>query len=163
MICPEVSDSDRTTVSGLSVLPDVGINLRDELIPYYVGILPQLCEHRDEPDTHGETAYIDANVLELLNERMNLGRYVAVSKIQDNPDVWNIVPNTSELAEALRDRVREELVIEDALRRAERFGLVRHGMDSERRDFIQGFFRWIIDRTLDLEVEYLQGLHSLKT
>lgn len=158
------ADTPRRPSGELPVLPYVDINLKDKLLLFYTdSALPQITEQRDDPDTHGETPNLDADLLELLNERMNLGRYVAVSKIEVNPDIWDIVSDSVKLAEALRDRGREKFVIRDALKSARRHGLIRAKKDLGRIDvergwFVRGFFRWVIDHTLDLEVKYLQGV-----
>lgn len=141
----------RRTVGGLPALPSVDIPLKDKLLPFYIDtVLPQLCDLKDDPDTYGETVYLDADVLELLNERINLGRYVAASKAEGNPNIWNIVSNTDELIEVLRDRKREDVVIKEALEIAG-----RHGLGPSLTESI---FRWIIERTMDVEISYLQGI-----
>lgn len=141
----------RRTVGGLPTLPNVNINLKDKLLPFYTGtVLSQLCDHKDDPDTYGETAYLDADALELLNERINLGRYVAASKAENNPEIWNIVLNTDELIKTLRDRDREKVVIEGALEIA-----TRHGLDASLTESV---FQWVIEQTIGVEVAYLQGL-----
>lgn len=141
------------TVDGTLVLPNVDINLKNKLLSFYIGtLLPRLCEPKDDPSTYGETVYIDADVVELLNERMNLGRYVAVSKVNNDSFLWNLVSEPEKLDEALRDRNREKVVIDAAMQTASRLGLdVALTADLAR---------WIIDTTTDLEVKYLQGLYS---
>lgn len=146
----------RRKVGGLPVLPKVDINVKDLLLPYYVdGILPRICEHQDDPDTYGETVYIDADIVALVNERVNLGRYVAAAKAHDNPDLWKIVPDTDKLNHALRDYDRENVVIGQAKVEAAKVGL-----DVA---FTGDLFRWVIERTTDIEVEYLQSLLSKNT
>ena len=146
----------RNTVCGLPTLPNVDINVKDALMPFYTDtVLPQLCEDKDEPDTYGETAYLDADVLELLNERINLGRYVAQSKVNDNPEIWNVVSDTPALIEELTDRDREKVVINNALKIAR-----RHGLNAR---FTRGFIKSVIAQTINVEVAYLQGLPSQKS
>lgn len=143
----------RSTVGGLPALPNIDINLKDKLLPFYTGtVLSQLCDHKDGPDTYGETVYLDADVLELLNERINLGRYVAASKVEQDPKIWSIVSNTEALINVLRDSEREKVVISGALEIAS-----RHGLDAS---LTASLFRWVIDTTMDVEVAYLQGLPS---
>ncbi len=141
----------RPAVVGLPTLPNVDINVKDKLLPFYTGtVLPQLCDHKDNTDTYGETAYIDADALELLNERINLGRYVAASKVEQDPKIWSIVSNTEALINVLRDSEREKVVISGALEIAS-----RHGLDAS---LTVSLFRWVIDTTMDVEVAYLQGI-----
>ncbi|MDP3983335.1 MAG: hypothetical protein Q8Q65_04660 [bacterium] len=141
----------RSTVGGLPELPNIDINLKDKLLPFYTGtVLPQLCDPKDNPDTYGETVYLDADVLELLNERINLGRYVAASKVETDPKIWDIVSNREALINVLRDSEREKIVISGAIEIAS-----RHGLDAS---LTASLFRWVIDRTMDVEVDYLQGI-----
>jgi chorismate mutase len=130
----------------------VEIALRADLEAFYTGeVLPRLCDDADDPNCYGETAYCDADLLELLNERINVGRDIALAKVQREPDLLQLLADDASLAERLTDRVREEAVLADAAIAAERYSL-----DPDLARFV---FRWIIDRTLQLEVEYLQRLN----
>ncbi len=125
----------------------VEIALRDDLIAFYTReALPRLCAPGDDPGCYGETAYADADLIELLNERLNVGRDIALAKVQREPDLLRL-PDEAELRERLTDRERERLVIADAMRVAERYDL-----DPAVARFV---FEWIISRTLTLEVEFL--------
>ncbi|MGE0599691.1 MAG: chorismate mutase [Dehalococcoidia bacterium] len=129
----------------------VEIPLRDDLVGFYVGtVLPRLCEDRDDPNSYGEAAYADADLLELLNERVNVGRDVARSKVEREPDLMSILDDESALRERLRDRAREERVVAEARATAERYAL--------DPDLAASVFEWIIDRTLTLEVQFLRLL-----
>jgi len=130
----------------------VEIHLRADLEAFYTGeVLPRLCAEADDPNSYGETAYCDADLLELLNERINVGRDIALAKVQREPDLLHLLADDTTLAERLTDRAREENVLADAATAAERYSL-----DPALARFV---FRWIIDRTLALEVEYLQRLN----
>ena len=136
---------------GIPALPYVGINLKDKLLPFYRDIvLPQLCELKDDPDTYGETVYLDADVLELLNERINVGRYVARAKVEEDPSIWDIVSDSGELIKKLRDHNQEERIIGSVNLAADKYGL--------RRDLAGVVFRWVIEQTIGVEVAYLQGI-----
>lgn len=136
---------------GVPELPNVDINLKDKLLPFYRDtVLPQLCEPQDNPDTYGETVFLDADVLELLNERINIGRYVARSKVETDPSMWNIVSDSDELIKKLRDHNQEERVINSVCSAADKYGL--------RRDLAELVFRWVIEQTIGVEVAYIQGL-----
>lgn len=141
----------RNTTGGLPTLPSIDINVKNRLLPFYIDtVLPQLCEDRDAPDTYGETAYLDADVLELLNERINLGRYVAQSKVNSDEDIWKVVSDREALVGKLIDLDRERTVIDGAIEIA-----TRHGLDAR---FTEGFIRSVMAQTIDVEVAYLQGL-----
>ena len=138
-------------IVGVPELPNVDINLKDKLLPFYCDtVLPQLCELSDNPDTYGETVFLDADVLELLNERINIGRYVARSKVEADPRIWDIVSDSNELIKKLRDHNQEERVINSVRSAADKYGL--------RQDLAELVFRWVIEQTIDVEVMYLQGL-----
>jgi chorismate mutase len=134
-------------------LPRVEINLKERLMAFYrTEVLPRICAAgEDEADSYGETVYVDADLLELLHERIGKGRMVAAIKIVANPDIWDVAHDRITLEVALQDPAREEMVLRDAIEA----GKVRYQLDP---DTVNHLFRWIIDQTLDLEVEYLQRL-----
>ena len=139
-------------VAPSAAVEKVEISLRADLEAFYTrDVLPRLCEDADDPNCYGETAYCDADLLELLNERINVGRDIALAKVQREPDLLQLLADDATLAERLTDRVREEAVLADAALAAERYSL-----DPDLARFV---FRWIIDRTLSLEVEYLKRLN----
>jgi chorismate mutase len=126
----------------------VEIPLRDDLVQFYTGtVLTRLCEDEDDPNSYGESAYADADLLALLNERVNVGRDVARSKIERDPGLLAIADD-GELSVRLRDVAREERVIADAMSASERYGL-----DPTLAGSV---FEWILARTLKLEVEFLR-------
>ncbi len=129
----------------------VEIPLRDDLVTFYTGeVLPRLCIDDDDPNSYGESAYADADLLALLNERVNVGRDVARSKIERDGSLLGLVDDPGALREQLQDREREARVIADAKTAAERYGL-----DPELAGSV---FEWVIARTLTLEVEFLRLL-----
>ncbi len=79
-----------------------------------------------------------------------MGRDIALAKVQREPDLLQLLADDASLAERLTDRAREENVLADAAKAAERYDL-----DPALARFV---FRWIIDRTLALEVEYLKRI-----
>ncbi len=137
-----------TRTIGRPYIPRLQISLRDDLLSFYDRLLPQLCPPGDDPDTYGETAYVDSDLLELLHERINVGRYVAQAKLDRDPGVLDLVRDPERLRAALRDPAREETLINAA-----RSIAVRYELDP---DLTADVFRWIVDRTLTVEVAYLQ-------
>lgn len=127
----------------------VEIPLRAELVAFYTGeVLPRLCEPAEDPGCFGETAYVDADLVELLNERINVGRDIALAKVQREPDLWDIVADEAALRGRLIDEARARLVVSEAAAGAERYGL-----DPALARFV---FEWIVERTLTLEMEFLR-------
>jgi chorismate mutase len=125
--------------------------VRDTLVPFYRDmVLPQLCERADDPDTYGETVYVDADLLELLHERINIGRYVARAKLESTPDIRIPTLPPEELTELLRDLAQEERILAGVRASAERYGV--------SADVADQLFRWVIEQTISVEVAWLRGL-----
>ncbi|RME79293.1 MAG: hypothetical protein D6769_02830 [Methanobacteriota archaeon] len=127
---------------------DIHIELKDKLFPTYVELIKTICNEGDDPTTYGETVYCDADVLYLLADRIQVGRYVAEAKLREDPSIADIVNNTDELRARLTRKDREKVVIQKGEDLAERYGLTR--------ELGAKLFRTIIDLTLGLEVDYLK-------
>jgi chorismate mutase len=125
------------------------ISIKDNLLAFYLRVLPMLCRPGDDPENYGETVYVDADLLQLLNERINVGRYVAEAKLQSDPAVAAGRHDAALLASRLKDVRREEALIAAVRATAERYDL-----DPE---VVEHIFRWIVDETLRVEVAYLQA------
>jgi chorismate mutase len=124
------------------------INRRDHLLAFYAEILGRLCPPGDDTNTYGETVYVDSDLLELINERINVGRYVAQVKADREPAVLELVDQPSRLEAALRDPAREETLVRTA-----RGIAARYEVDP---DLVEDVFRWIIAETMLVEMAYLQ-------
>lgn len=128
----------------------VDIPITDDLVAFYLQTVETLCGPGQDPDTYGETVYIDADLLNLLNERINIGRHIAAAKIGSSPELEAIVDDAEALSAALKDEAREAALLERVEEVARRYELD----PAIARDV----FRWIMKETLALEVWYLQGL-----
>ena len=124
----------------------VKIDLGKEIIDYYLASLEEFCPPGDDPSTYGETVYCDADICELLHERINLGRYVAQTKLTQLN--LNKIKNKRELEESLRNLKREKEVIKKAQEIAKRY----HFPSRVARKY----FSWIIKETIKVEIEYLK-------
>jgi chorismate mutase len=132
-------------------IPRATIELRETLLAFYVeDILPRLCAPGDDATAYGETAYVDADLLALLHERINVGRQVAFAKASSDPAVRDAVADEAALTERLRDRAREQELLADVRDRARRYEL-----DPDLAAYV---FAWIIEQTIRVEVAYLQNL-----
>lgn len=131
-------------------LAGVEIKLTDDMLTFYKGLLPDLCSKKgDEPKTYGETVYIDADLLELMHERINtIGRYVAHTKFTSNPKIVEPT-NDNEIRQSLRDLKREDAVVERAKEMAGRYSL--------EPNVTERCFRWLIRETVEVEVVYLKS------
>lgn len=141
------------SVLGTPALPRLQIDIKDALLSYYQkDLLPRLCAPGDYPDTFGETVYVDADLLQILHERINVGRYVAQAKADSAPEILTYVQDFQRLERELKVPKREEALIRSVRAVAERYAL-----DA---NLAEDVFRWIIDQTLRLEVRYLQQLSA---
>ena len=130
-----------------SQISKVQIDLRADIISFYVKLLHELCQDAEDAATFGETAYVDADLIELLNERINLGRYVAESKLRTDPAIAEI-RDTDLLTERLREHTREKQVLQKA-----RLIALRYDLDLK---VAEKLFSWIIQETVKVEVAYLR-------
>ncbi len=145
-------DLQPSPVTRVVTQPDVSkrtISIGDGLIAFYLQMLPRLCPPGDDPNHYGETVYVDADLLQLLNERINVGRYVAEAKLESDPSMYAIRHDTGELERRLKDARREA-----ALLTAVEGIAARYELDP---GVVRAMFRWIIDETLRVEIAYLQG------
>ena len=138
-----------------SPIQQVDIELKDAIITYYLALLQDLCEDSDDPTTYGETVYCDADLIVLLHERINLGRFVAESKFQTDTSLQALATSQDALRARLRKPKREQTVITNARKIASRYNL--------NQDVIERCFRWLISKTLEVEIHYLQQRFDIKT
>ena len=131
-----------------SPVRQVDIELKDEIIAFYTIMLRDLCREGDDPTTYGETVYCDADLIILLHERINIGRFVAESKFQTDPSFSTVVENRDALRTRLRKPKREQTVIDNARKIALNYDL--------NPDVVERCFRWLITKTIEVEIDYLQ-------
>ncbi|MDO8638310.1 MAG: chorismate mutase [Candidatus Daviesbacteria bacterium] len=129
-------------------LSRLNINTSEGLLTFYQNLLSKHCDHKHDPNTYGQTAYIDADLLELIHERVNIGRYVAETKGFKDPIIYQLSAHNDLLLSKLKDKVREEALVSRARDIAKAYEL-----DPE---IAEQAFRWMIDKTLDIEIAYIQ-------
>jgi len=136
---------------GLVRLPEISINVSSKLIPFYKDLMSKYCQGGENPESFGETAYIDADLIQLIHERVNIGRFVAEVKGRNDPSIYGLSTDEEILAK-LRDREREEALI----------GKVRDSAQTYQYnpDMAEEAFRWMIDRTIDIEIAYIRQGHT---
>ena len=148
-------DLPPSPVTRVVTRPDVSrraISIGDDLVSFYLATLPRLCRGGDDPNTYGETVYADADLLQLINERINVGRYVAEAKVTSDPTIYALRHDAPLVEARLKDAGREAAllaVVEEIARKYE--------LDP---DVARTMFRWIVDETLRVEVAYLQGIEA---
>jgi chorismate mutase len=130
-------------------LPKLDINIGNNLLSFYPNLISKYCKFSDDPNSYGETAYIDADLIQMIHERVNIGRYVADVKGKNNPEIYQAKSN-EELLIKLKDQPREKVLIDKARNIATTYEL--------NPDMIEEAFKWIIDQTLDIEIKYIQQI-----
>lgn len=144
----QLPESPVARIIGRPTLPPLQISIKDNLLAFYSRLLPDLCAPGDDTDTYGETVYVDADLLQLMNERINVGRYVAQAKLESDPAMLSVAADAETLNAKLRVPEREAALLAAVRRVAERYDL--------DPDLAERVFRWIIDETTRVEIEYLQ-------
>lgn len=128
---------------------DIASRVGPRIMEYYLAWIKECLEPGSHSDTFGETVTADVAALQGISERVNLGKYVAEFKFQQNRRAFL---ESKDDAESLRRLVvneeREENVLDVARQLAEHYGF-----DVEQA---RGIFQWKIQLTTDVEVQYLQ-------
>lgn len=134
-------------------IPHLKIDSTHNLLPFYRQLVTKHCEPRDNPDSYGETAYIDADLTQMMHERVNIGRYVAEVKANQDPSLLELTSNTELLITKLTDKTREEALITKVRETAQHYEL--------DPDMAEEAFRWMIEQTVDIEVAYVQQIANM--
>jgi chorismate mutase len=151
LICQEIDGPVKRSTPE-SLIDKVPINIKEDIVNFYINSLGLLCAPGDEPFDYGKIADCDARILTDINERINLGRFVAESKLRNNYDkIFNAIGNETELVKELRNSKVEKERIKEAMDFAIQIG------ESNPRfiEFIEKYFGWIIDETVKVEIGYL--------
>ena len=121
----------------------------DALIEFYLGWIEKGCSPGSDSNTYGETVTADVSALLGILERVNLGKYVAESKLSEDP-------TSLRAAGGDPGRIRALLVRKE--REAEVLELAREL--AEHYDFDAGqaveIFAWMVASTVDIEVAYVR-------
>jgi len=131
-----------------SSIEKVKINVKDEIMRFYLNFIKRACAPGEDKISFGETAYCDADIMEMLNERINLGKFVAESKYRTDPSISEVIHSDELLESKLRNRAREQEVLENVRAAASRYDL--------DQVLVEDFFKDMIDVTTKLEMEYLR-------
>src|SRR3989442_15581408 len=76
MVSAHLPQSSGSRSVGAPALPSVAIAIKDDLLRTYLALLPGLCPAGEDPDTYAETVHRDPDLLQLVHERINVGRHV---------------------------------------------------------------------------------------
>ena len=128
---------------------DIPSRVGGQIIQYYLGWIEECLEAGSDSDTFGETVTADVAALQGISERVNVGKYVAEYKFQQNPQAFRQAQgDPGALRRLVVNEEREKRVIDVGRQLAEHYGF-----DAEQACRI---FRWKIQLTTDLEINYLQ-------
>lgn len=119
------------------------------LITFYIDWVNRACPGGDDSNTYGETVTADVSALLAIMERVNLGKTVAESKLTELPEQFKATGGDRDaMLKLIVRKDREEKVIELAQALASHYDLeAKHAVDV---------FRFMIDITVDIEVDYLR-------
>lgn len=148
-----------TDVSGVSPIIDrpappspiraMASGVGDRVLAYYQDWIAIGCPAGSDTDTFGETVTADVAALLAIMQRVNLGKYVAEIKWNEGPERFIATEGEREgIVELIVRRDREAEVERLAVRLAEHY---EFDPDQARQ-----LFRWMIDVTVDIEVDYIR-------
>lgn len=132
-------------------LSPANIDIKDSLFAFYKNLVSKYCKPGDDPNTYGASAYLDAQLVELIHERVNLGRFVSEAKIDRDPSI-SLLGSPELLMPKLKDRDREEALVARARQLAE-----SNGLDPK---MAEESFRWMVETTLFIEIAYIQQMDT---
>ena len=121
----------------------------DRVKAFYLDWVERACGAGSDANTYGETVTTDVEALLCILERVNLGKFVAESKLAEIGDRFREAGDDVEAIRALLvRRGREAQVYELARRLASHYEL--------DVDLAIDVFRWMIETTIDIEVAYIR-------
>jgi len=124
-------------------------SLGDEVMDFYIGWIRESCRAGTDSNTFGETVTSDVAALMNLIERINLGKYVAEYKFQNDPETFRKSGGDAEkILGLIKNQKREEAVLNLASQLAAHYELDRNQA--------MNIFQWMIEETKKVEVEYIQ-------
>ncbi len=121
----------------------------DRIKAFYADWVNQVCEAHTDEKSFGETVTSDVVCLLAIMERVNLGKLVAESKFQSQPDAFRATGGErSAMLEFIVRKDREQAVRDMATQLANTYNLPAESVVS--------VFDFMIAVTVDIEVDYLQ-------
>ena len=116
---------------------------------FYLGWVRRGCRAGSDPNTYGEAVSADVEALLCMLERVNLGKFVAESKLGELGDRLRGAGDDPEAIRALLVHQGREAQVHDLARRL----AARYGFDAGQALEI---FRWMIEATTEVEVAYVR-------
>ena len=116
---------------------------------FYLGWVERGCRAGSDPNTYGETVTADVEALLCILERVNLGKFVAESKLGELGERFREAGDDVEAVKALLVRKGREAQVYDLVRR-----LASHyEFDIDQALEV---FAWMVETTIDIEVAYIR-------
>ena len=119
------------------------------VINFYIDWIKNSCKLGTDSDTFGETVTSDVIALLNLLERINLGKYVAESKFQENKEAYRKTGGDKVQILALIENLDREKGVLDMV---SRLATLYEFNEDQARDV----FQWIISETKKVEIEYIR-------
>lgn len=120
-----------------------------KIIDFYQDWISKACAPGSDEDTYGETVTTDVLTLLAVMERVNLGKVVAESKLQEQPEEFLATNGEREAMLALIVRPdRQDKVFDLAKELALRYEVPEQHVTS--------VFEFMVAITIDIEVDYLR-------
>ncbi|MFA5931573.1 MAG: hypothetical protein WC821_04660 [archaeon] len=122
------------------------VDVSKEIIALYKEMLFELCEHKEDKATYGETTKMDVDNILLYTERIvGLGEQVAGYKMQQNPTILKLT-KSEDIRKHLVNLEREKEVIDKTVAIAQKYGITN-------TNAIRKFTQKIIDITTEVEIK----------
>ena len=132
-----------------SPVRDMASGVGQRIIEFYKGWIDKYCDTADSPETYGQTVTADVDVLLAIMERVNLGKQVAESKFVELTDDFRATGGDRDgMLKLIVRKDREQKVIELSRNLANHYELPELAAVD--------VFEFMIDVTVDIEVDYLR-------
>lgn len=136
----------RTPQSAVKRMPS---GVGEKIIDFYLAWVGKACEQGTDENTFGETVTTDVLALLAVMERVNLGKVVAESKLQEQPDAFLKTGGDRDAMLALIVRPdRQDKVFDLARELATRYEVPEI--------LVVELFEFMVATTIDIEVDYLR-------
>ena len=120
-----------------------------EVEAFYTGWIREHCATGKDESTYGETVTADVNAMLAILERINLGKFVAESKMSQAPEQFAATAGDREAILALIvKKDREGEVIKLAERLADNYDLPAAAVVQ--------VFEWMVQATIEIEIAYVR-------
>jgi chorismate mutase len=145
------------------VLVEQSININDQVLRLYIdNVVPSVCDEGDD-EQHGSSALCDIACLQALSRRIHIGKFVAESKYQAEPEKFSELVkarNVVGINELLTNDLVEDRVCHRARLKAVAFGQDAFsdkdaGFKVSPNDIVELYRDMIIPLTKQVQVRYL--------